>query len=672
MLVRFPAAAPRLPRLGAAVALSLLALGPLASLASCAAEPEGWAALDGPGGEAWLFERAITGRADPECDEVVVESARGRVLAEGVERFAAEVPLPAGPSEVVAICRIAGREIRSEPQRWTVRLADLPRAQLRLRLDGDGDRLLLDGRESRPSEARPEAALTGYRFTAPHGAVLAEGGPTARLALPRIDGEYQVALEVTDADGRTDRAAAMFWVEDGQVRLADPDRPGAAWIDRAVVYGVVPFFFAAPAGGGGSGRVSGLAGVTDRLDELDALGVDTLWLSPITAAPQDDFGYAVADHFALSPRVGTPDELRRLVDEAHGRGMRVVMDFVPNHTSDQHPYFVSARERPDSSYAHFYDRGGDGEVTHYFDWENLPNLEYEEAEVERYMIEALSWWVRTYGIDGFRADAAWGPAARNPEVWPRITAELLRQRPDLLLLAEAGARDPYWGEAGFHAAYDWSWELGRWAWGPAFEALDAGGEETAAALRALLAEEAARGGGGGGGEREARVFRFLNNNDTGARFITRHGAGAVPVATALLFTLPGLPALFTGDEVGAEYEPYDEGPPVRWVDAAGVGPLHARAIALRREVPALRAAGLAMLEVPDGSPVVAFVRSDAARASGEVLVLLNFGEEPARISLPARWRGTLVHDRWSGEDRRVPAGGAFVIPGRTPVIVTAR
>ena len=661
-------------------AASLIALLASASLAACGGEPDGWAALDGAGGDAWLFERTVTGRAAPDCDEVVVETERGRVLAEGVERFAAAVPLPAGPSEVVAICRVEGREVRSAAQRWTVRLPDRPTARVRLRLDGGGDRLLLDARESRPSEARPAAALTRFRWTGPAGESLA--GETAQLELPAADGEYQVALRVTDADGAEDTAAALFWIRGGRASLADPDRPGAAWIDEAVVYGTVPFLFAGP------GQASGLAGVIDRLDELEALGVDTLWLSPITAAPEDDFGYAVADHFALSPRVGTPDQLRQLIDRAHRRGMRVIMDFVPNHTSDQHPYFVSARERPDSPYAHFYDRDTGGEVTHYFDWENLPNLEYDEAEVERYMIEALSWWVRTYEVDGFRADAAWGPAARNPEVWPRITAELLRQRPDLLLLAEAGARDPYWGQAGFHAAYDWSWELGRWAWGPAFEALDADGEETAGALRALLAEEAARGGGG---EPGARVFRFLNNNDTGARFITRHGAGAVPVATALLFTLPGVPALFTGDEVGAEYEPYDEGPPVRWVDEAGVGPVHARAIALRREVPALRAAGIVMLEVPDDSPVVAYVRGgegaggeaaggeaaggeaaggEAARR--EAIVLLNFGGEPARVSLPAQWRGTLVRDRWSGESRRVPAGGVVEVPGRTPVVLTAR
>ena len=189
------------------------------------------------------------------------------------------------------------------------------------------------------------------------------------------------------------------------------------------------------------------------------------------------------------------------------------MDFVPNHTSAQHPYYLSAAQRgPASPYYDFYDRDAAGEVTTYFDWENLKNLKYDNPEVQRYMIEAFAYWVREFGIDGFRVDAAWGVRERAPEFWPRWRDELKRIDPDLLLIAEASARDPYYVIVGFDAAYDWTDKLGEWAWHDAFEE----GAPTAARLRAALigsrsveAERHARSG--------ALVLRFLNNNDTGER-----------------------------------------------------------------------------------------------------------------------------------------------------------
>ena len=92
------------------------------------------------------------------------------------------------------------------------------------------------------------------------------------------------------------------------------------------------------------------------------------------------------------------------------------------------------------------------------------------------------------------------------------------------------------------------------------------------------------------------MFRFLNNNDTGERFVTRYGVARTRLAATMLLTLPGLPLLYTGDEVGAEFEPYDEGPVLTWTDAHGLDEHYARLMALRREHPALRSERLGILE----------------------------------------------------------------------------
>jgi cyclomaltodextrinase / maltogenic alpha-amylase / neopullulanase len=340
--------------------------------------------------------------------------------------------------------------------------------------------------------------------------------------------------------------------------------------------------------------------------------VNTLWLSPITTAPADDFGYAVTDHFALRADFGTASELRSLIQEAHARDMRVILDFVPNHLSDQHPYYIDAAERMRSSaYFDFFVRSASGEAENYFEWRNLKNLNYDHPEVQNFVIEAFAYWVREFGIDGFRVDAAWGPRERAPEFWPRWRTALKRIKPDLLLLAEAPVRDPYYLRNGFDAAYDWTEKLGEWAWRDAFD----DPVHTADRLRAAI-----KGSGNG------LTLRFLENNDTGARFVTRYGIELTRVAAALLLTLPGIPSLYTGQEIGAAFEPYEEERPITWDDSYGLRPWYRYLIGLRQEHAALRGPDIRFLEI-DSSQVLAYVRGD------RITVLLNFGPDRQQVRI---------------------------------------
>lgn len=423
----------------------------------------------------------------------------------------------------------------------------------------------------------------------------------------------------------------------------------ASSLADAVVYGVVPRNFDPP----------GFAGVTARLDDLRVLGVTHLWLSPITCTLPGHFGYEVTDYFEIRPDYGTNDDFRRLVAAAHARGMRVLMDFVPNHTSVGHPYFQDTqRHGEDSPYWDYYDRDEDGLPTHYFNWDHLPNLNFDNPRVRRFMLEAFAYWLREFEVDGFRVDAVWGIRQRRPDWLTELVAQVRRIEPAALLIAEASARDPFYAAHGFAAVYDWTAELGHWAWEDVF------GRDTP--VGAAMSDALTNGGRGYGDD--GLVLRFLNNNDTGPRFITRYGIGCYQVALAMLLTLPGLPCLFTGDEVGAEYEPYEQPGPIDWTDRVGLRHVTQRLIALRRQVPALYSRQWLPLPAAPASSLFAYARQeDTGREPA--IVLLNFspGELMATLDLPelvASADVTELIDLWSGE--RVTAADhrlTVAIPG---------
>lgn len=587
-------------RLLAAAALSLA--GPV--IPACA-EPLAFAT---DGGDAWTFEKPVEGLVEGACDELVVRAPGGAVPAwRSGDRFGALAELRAGENVVRAVCLSDGRERAAAEQRWFVRLDEAPTA--RIRVAAAAGRIALDAGASAPAET-DAAPIVRFEWRAradnPAPLDLPVSGERVAFAAPAVDGDYVVILRAIDALGRADESAAVFRVESGAARTVDPAREPPAWAKGAVVYGVAPHFFP-----------GGFAGVADRLDEIAALGATALWLSPATAAPADDFGYAVVDHFSVNPRFGGAQGLSALIAAAHARGLKVIVDFVPNHAADEHPYHQDAERRgPRSPYWRFFEREPDGEPAHYFGWERLNNLNYDEPEVQAWMLEAFAWWVRAFDVDGFRVDVAWGVRERAPEFWPRWRAELKRIKPDLLLIAEAGARDPWYAANGFDVAYDWTDRLGEWAWAEAFERPG----ETARLLRAALAAAPEPG----------RVFRFLNNNDTGPRFLSRYGPETTRVAAAMLLTLPGLPLVYMGDEVGAAFEPYAEGPPLQWADPHGLADWYARLIRLRRAESALRAGGLRLLD--DGPDhVLAYLRAGPPGAN--VLIALNYGAAPAELRL---------------------------------------
>jgi maltose alpha-D-glucosyltransferase/alpha-amylase len=239
------------------------------------------------------------------------------------------------------------------------------------------------------------------------------------------------------------------------------------WYKDAVFYEVYTRgFFDSNADGIGDFR-----GLTERLDYIEWLGVDCIWLLPMYASPLRDGGYDISDYCAILPEYGDLEDFRRFLDAAHARGIRVIADLVLNHTSDQHPWFQEARRSPDSPKRNWYvwsdtDQKYAGARIIFIDTErsnwtwddeagafywhrffrHQPDLNYDNPEVQRAMMDVVSFWM-DLGIDGLRLDAApylFERDGTNCENLPETHQFLKRLRrhvdanyPGRILLAEA-------------------------------------------------------------------------------------------------------------------------------------------------------------------------------------------------------------------------------------------
>lgn len=250
------------------------------------------------------------------------------------------------------------------------------------------------------------------------------------------------------------------------------NRPGAEWWRSAVIYQIYPRSFADASGDG----IGDLRGVTAHLDDLQALGVDALWLSPFYRSPQNDAGYDVADYRDVDPLFGTLADFDEMLAAAHARGIRVIVDLVPNHSSDQHVWFQEALAAAPGSpaRARYVFREGRGETGDLppNNWESMfggpawtrvadgqwylhlfdatqPDFDWTNPEVQEEFRSVLRFWLDR-GVDGFRVDVAHGLVKRDglpDHVLHTLEAEQLGEHSD---------HAPYWGQEGVHEIYrDW-------------------------------------------------------------------------------------------------------------------------------------------------------------------------------------------------------------------------
>jgi alpha-glucosidase len=362
--------------------------------------------------------------------------------------------------------------------------------------------------------------------------------------------------------------------------MADPD-----WWQRAVLYQIYPRSFRDADGDG----VGDIAGICKRLDHLVELGVDALWLSPVFPSPMADFGYDVADYCDIDPLFGSLADFDTLLADAHARGLKVVLDLVANHTSDQHPWFQESRASRTSPKRDWYiwrdPAPGGGPPNNWLSefgggaWEydaasgqyylhtfltSQPDLNWRNPGMRDAMYEVVRFWLKR-GVDGFRADAIRhlikddafrdnppNPAYRDGDppdaaVLPLYTADrpeahdviaglrgVIDEFPDRLLIGELNLPFEklviYYGRelGGLHLPFNFALLSTPWH---------------ARHLAGLIDRyEAALPQGGW-------PNWVLGNHDK-PRIASRVGDAQAKVAAMLLLTLRGMPTLYYGDEIG--------------------------------------------------------------------------------------------------------------------------
>ena len=361
-----------------------------------------------------------------------------------------------------------------------------------------------------------------------------------------------------------------------------------AWLADAVLYQIYPQSFADSNGDG----VGDLAGIEAHLDHLAWLGVDAVWLNPCFASPFGDAGYDISDYYAIAPRYGTRDDLARLVDAARQRGIRVLLDLVAGHTSNEHPWFVASANDPTDDRYIWAPTLVDGYVPspgsrpgsylqNYYEIQPALNFGFarrDETQPWRQPVDApgpranrqalqdiMVYWLQT-GVSGFRVDMAsslvkddvgWVETAK---LWRELRGWLDTAHPDAALFAEWGhpeASIP----GGFHVdfflhftgrAFRSLWDNGQVArpdWPPLTPYFDPSG---GGSLGAFL-DEWSRAASVVG---DAGYAALPSSNHDFPRLAAgpRTGEQLKPAFTFLL-TWPTLPAIYYGDEIGMRYVP---------------------------------------------------------------------------------------------------------------------
>ncbi|MGD1088391.1 MAG: alpha-amylase family glycosyl hydrolase [Verrucomicrobiota bacterium] len=403
-------------------------------------------------------------------------------------------------------------------------------------------------------------------------------------------------------------------------------RASPTWLRDGVIYEVFPRDFS-PAGD--------LNGVTAQLDRLKDLGVTILWIMPIHPIGEKfrkgEFGspYSIKDYYAVDPNYGTLDDYKRLVSEAHKRGLKVIMDLVANHTA----WDSVLMKHPE-----FYKQDADGKVIPPVpEWTDVAGLNYGSPELREYMIAMLKYWIQTCDVDGFRCDVAYMVPV---DFWEQVRVELEKVKPDVMMLAEASK--PELLVKAFDI--DYSWPL-------------------LATMNDVLMRGAPASNLRASWEESLRQFpknslhmRITDDHDE-SRAVTRYGLNGALAASALMFTLDGVPLIYNGMEVGDATESGDpalfDKLPIFWhpKERPPLCEIYRSLIQIRKQYAPFRNNRVVWLRNSDEPSLVTIMRLDD---NDEFVVVINFSNRPV---------SGRVEVQNSGQFSAVQISGMSQVPG---------
>jgi glycosidase len=376
-----------------------------------------------------------------------------------------------------------------------------------------------------PEHARIYAVSVGRdEYSVPDAVALARDGLDGGAGSdPDAERESD---DATGADSGTEAGAESGGIK--ATRLYDPP----AWATDAVIYEIYVRTFAG-AEAGTEGEDSPFDAIEARLDYIADLGVDVVWLTPVLENDHAPHGYNITDFFAIAEDLGGREDYEALVEAAHERDIKVLFDLVLNHSARTHPYFEAAVADPDSEYRDWYEweDAEAGEPGTYFDWEYIANFDFDALSVRRHLLDAVDEWAPL--VDGFRCDMAW--AVPNG-FWRELHDRLKDRDPEFLLLDETIPYIPDFQAGLFDVHFDST---------TAFALREVGaGHQPAEAVPEAVAERTEIGF-----PDRAGFMLYCENHDE-SRYIVECGEEAAMAAAGALFTLPGAPMLYAGQELG--------------------------------------------------------------------------------------------------------------------------
>ncbi|MBI9070848.1 MAG: T9SS type A sorting domain-containing protein [Melioribacteraceae bacterium] len=374
------------------------------------------------------------------------------------------------------------------------------------------------------------------------------------LTMPETLGEYYFTVTVTDSENRSAKARRYIIVDEDGVRVGQ-DEEHAAWIDKAVFYEIYPRSFS---------DQGGFVGIEQKIPEMLDLGINAIWLMPMYSGPTTH-GYEITNYYGFEEDYGTEEEFRSLVEALHNNGIKIVLDFVVNHTGITHRFMQNVFEYKEySPWANWYIWEGTPGSSNYeflFDWSSLPNLNHTNTDVRKYFIDVAKHWITEYDIDGYRCDVAWGVEQRNSDFWQEWRTALKNIKPEVFLEAEASSSESVFYQNRFDSANDWDLRN---------DILNVfGGSGTINDLNGELRRTYSANN---------RPFRFLENHDEN-RVASVYDTDRSKLAHTIIMSANGVPLIYSGGEVGEETSRGI----IDWTDPNNIRPYFKKLIRIRKQ-----------------------------------------------------------------------------------------